>query len=86
MRTKKEIEKQIEEIKKAKTTTPARSAFGDDNHAAMDAQIEVLTKGMDADDVYAKWEDGDNYDKNRNLIHAAESAVEWLDGDDEAMD
>ena len=49
--------------------------FGDDNHAAIDAQIAVLTYDMDWEVI------GGQYGHDDNQYSAAGAARAWLDGD-----
>jgi hypothetical protein len=58
MPTPKEIAAEIKALKKLKPLIPAQSVFQDDNHAAVDAQIEVLQSNMSEDDIYTRADDG----------------------------
>lgn len=53
------------------------TAFGDDNHAAIDAQIDVLERNMDDDEIY------DRYANNDHERKAALQARAWWDGDED---
>ena len=44
MRVKKQIDKEIAALKKMKPNVRRSSAFGDNHHAAIDAQIDVLER------------------------------------------
>ena len=79
-RTKEEIARQIEGLKRMKKSLPEFSAFGDKNWEKIDAQLDVLEGLKDADDFYIdetaeEFEDGDN-----DIYSAAEEAEEWLNG------
>lgn len=79
-RTKEEIARQIEGLKRMKKSLPEFSAFGDKNWEKIDAQLDVLEGLKDVDDFYIdetaeEFEDGDN-----DIYSAAEEAEEWLNG------
>jgi hypothetical protein len=58
-KTDEEISAEIEQLRALKPKVPKLSYFGDDNHAAIDAQITVLTERLDRDQVKARFpEDG----------------------------
>ena len=67
-----EVAAEIVALKEMKPYVRQHSAFGDDNHAAMDAQIDVLEKLHSYDEIY------DLY-KVANVMDAAIDAREWLD-------
>lgn len=82
-RTKNEIDIQIAGLKAMKITLPRRSAFGDDNHAKIDAQISVLEGNKKPDYFYVdetsdEFQDGDN-----DVYSSAVDAEEWMNGDKE---
>lgn len=59
------------------------SVFGDDNRAAIEAQIAVLTERMDLDDVYDRFGEEaflieDEFDQY--ALDSAISAHDWLHG------
>jgi hypothetical protein len=74
--TPQQIAAEIAALEKAKTYAPARTMFGDDNHAKIDRQIEYLRGEIDMDSD--EWND---------LSEAEQSAVleaqAWQDGDSE---
>src|SRR6266550_4713598 len=82
MRTDKEITAEIKKLKAMKPKTIQRSFFGADHHAAIDAQVEVLTKRMETDDIYDKFpnrdETGAEEDCPSNVFEAALEAGEWM--------
>lgn len=76
--SKDEIIKEIEQLRQMKPNVRHKSAFGDDHHEAIDAQIEVLEGGLDADEIYDRFEYGP-----RNVSDGAVEASEWMDGESE---
>lgn len=60
------------------------SAFGDDNRAAIDARIEVLTRRMSVSQVYNRWgddtdaEESEEDEFDENLLECALQAAQWL--------
>ena len=71
--TKKTIEKTLKRLKKIQPKVRHYSAFGDDNHAAIFAQIAVL-EGT-APDEYNR------AGIEMEIYEAAVQAQEWLDGE-----
>lgn len=79
-KTQKEIDRQIEGLKKMKTTLPEFSFFGDSNWEKINAQLDVLEGKREPDNFYKdehseEYEDGDN-----DIYFAAVEAQDWLDG------
>jgi hypothetical protein len=70
------IQDQLTKLKEMKPKVRHFSMFGDDNQAAIEAQIQVIEKDMTEDDIYDEYES--YYD-----IHSALEARQWLDGDSE---
>jgi ABC-type sugar transport system substrate-binding protein len=54
------------------------TAFGDDNHAAIDAQCAVLREGMSMDEVYDAYGGEEDILFAQNVLDAALSAHDWL--------
>jgi ArsR family metal-binding transcriptional regulator len=79
MRTNDEINAEIAALKELKPRVRRTTAFGDDNHAAIDAQIQALTDRMDEDGLYDSWpeEEGDEC-RERDC---ARDAVDWMNGE-----
>jgi len=73
MKTKKEIEKQIEALKTVRPKIVPKSTFGEDNLERLDAQVAVLEKLMDDEDIWDRWDDED-------IISHALDARRWLEG------
>jgi hypothetical protein len=78
--TEKQIAKEIQTLKTMKPNIVRYSMFGDDNHAKIDAQIEVLEERLSEDEVYNRFEDSDNPDRTYDLVSCARYAAEWLIG------
>jgi hypothetical protein len=72
-----EIKTEIDTLKKMKPKVRQFSMFGDDHHAAIDAQIMVLQGDMDEDTICDRW-DGEELS---NLRDSALEARQWLDGE-----
>ncbi|HEV2692246.1 MAG TPA: hypothetical protein VG347_05065 [Verrucomicrobiae bacterium] len=78
MKTIDEIKTEVTKLKDMQPKIPAKSFFGDDNHGAIDAQIEVLEEDMDEDAINAK---EDSEDWSRYAAESARGAREWMDGE-----
>ena len=81
MKTQEEIKKEIKALKAIRPKVRPYSAFGDDNLAALDAQVNVLENSMEDDDIY------DMYDHADVLEYVLEVAIEagcWLNGNSES--
>lgn len=66
------VQQEIRALQAAKAYVPKAHWFGDDNHAAIDAQISVLQRRLD--NTYIKRAYGDN----GHLMVKAEQAKDWL--------
>ena len=73
------IKAQITALREIKPKVLRRSAFGDDHHAAIDAQIRVLEKGM-TENQAENYFDGDP----DNIQDAVRDALAWVEGRYEA--
>ena len=71
--TKDQIAAEIAALEKAKIYAPARTMFGDDNHANIDRQIEYLRGDLDMDGP--EWDD-----LSENEQSAVMKAEAWQDG------
>lgn len=69
MRSRQEIKRQVEGLEYSKKITPEYDMLGENNHGAIDAQIDVLQGGSSSDHK------GDGY-----IVAKAEQAEEWLIG------
>lgn len=75
IRNHEEIAEEVAKLQDLRTKVPPKTAFGDSNHAAIDAQIEVLNRDMSDNAIYRKWED------DERVVSNAQEARAWLDGD-----
>ena len=73
-----EIASEIATLKKMKPTVLRSSVFGDNHHAAIDAQVQVLSDRMDENESEDAF--GDDSD---NIRSAARDAAMWLAGEAE---
>lgn len=62
---------------------PRSTAFGENNHAAISAQVEALQEGRDLEDLDELLESGD---LDENSFDAARYAIKWRDDVDAADD
>lgn len=81
-RTREEVEAEIAKLRGMKERVRRFSAFGDDNWAAIDAQVAVLDRNMNEANIYAKWSGDDDEDDGSNpIIDSALDARAWRDGE-----
>ncbi len=80
MKTNEQITKEIEALKTVRPNVRLVTFFGDDNLAALDAQIQVLEEDMDEDDVWDEWpeEVGDQH-----VRESARHAVDWINDEED---
>lgn len=77
-RTKKEIDKEVKWLNDNIQNIRKLTAFGDNNHEAIEAQIDVLTRNLSDDEIYDNegiW--------TEHTLDAALTARRWLDGDED---
>lgn len=86
-RSKEEIQKQIDGLKRDKEKLPEYSKFGDPNWQMIDAQLSILEGREDIDD-FEEDEDLLNDGLPDEIYNAAQAASDWLDGltDDNLFD
>ncbi len=77
--------KERETLEKLKAKVPPTSGFGDDHHAGIDAQINVIDGEMTEDQIYGEYGDNDHPDgsneKPRSVLDAALDCRRWMDGE-----
>lgn len=80
MKTRAEIDHEVKWLRANRTNIRHTTFFGDDNLAAVDAEIDVLDNDLTDDDIFDSYEDVDN---ERDAAFAAAS---WRDEADPEMD
>lgn len=76
-KTAEEVAKEIETLKKMKTSIRQFSHFGDNNWEKVEVQITALQDGLDEDGVY------DAFEGNTDHEGCALAAIQWRDGEEE---
>jgi len=69
------IAKEIADLQAMKPKVKPTSAFGDNHHNAIDAQIRVLSGDIPVEDFDEEFEDAES-----NVVDAAQGALDWMDG------
>ncbi|KKM91714.1 hypothetical protein LCGC14_1225870 [marine sediment metagenome] len=82
MKTQEQIDEQIRLLKEARDKIVPTSMFGTDNIELLDAQVRVLEKDMDEDDIYDRW---DRDEEDMDVRSSAGEALKWMDDDEECM-
>jgi len=80
MRTNDEINAEIAALTAMKPKVRRHAHFGDDNHAAIEAQIRALTERFDDDDIWDEWPEEEDEEECRER-DCARDAVNWMTGD-----
>lgn len=76
-----QIKKEVAALTKMKPKVLHHSAFGDDHHAAIDAQIHVLSQGLTEDEIWDEY--GEDTGTADNVRGAALDAATWAEGGSE---
>lgn len=80
-----QIKAEVDALTKMKPTVRRFSALGEDNHASIDAQVQVLADLMSREKIYDLWETEDEEDEDGNedncVLDCALLARSWLDGE-----
>lgn len=86
-KTLEQITVEVEKLQKLKPTVRRFSAFGDDNHAAIDAAITVLSELLDGDEVRERFGAGGmDAGPMEQVLDTAVRAHAWMTGrTDEAV-
>lgn len=80
MRTQQEIDTEIAALQAVRNHVMPASMFGDDNQAAITAQIDVLESNFDAQGVAVVYGDTTAPDYDEYVHSAATEAYLWLSG------
>lgn len=78
MKTQKEIKKEVEALKAIRPKVKPYSMFGDDNLAALDAQVDVLENDLDNADIYERY---DYCNSSEHVLEAALDARNWVNNE-----
>lgn len=81
MKTDKQIQNEIKALKEIRPKVRPYSMFGDDNLAALDAQIKVLENDWDNNDIYNEY---DHIDSSEYILDAAIAAREWINDEEDS--
>jgi hypothetical protein len=76
-RTRFEIEEELGALNDLRAQVPPKTAFGDDNQDAIDAQIRVIEQRMTFEEAIDEFEEDGDY-----ILSNAQDAVRWLVDDD----
>ena len=78
-RSKREIAEEVLALDSLREGVPPQTVLGDDNQAAIDAQLKVLTECMNEEEVIEAFEEQAEY-----VLSNALDAVRWLEGEESA--
>jgi hypothetical protein len=79
-KTEEQINAEIAVLVALKPKVRQRTAFGDDNHAAIDTQLAVLRERMSSDEMYDAYGDEESDEFDQHTFDAALSAHDWMTG------
>lgn len=77
MKTIEEVQQEIKKLEEIKPKVRRLTAFGDDNHKAIEVQIDVLKGTLDENGIYEEYEDDDHLRDN------GLEALAWMKGESE---
>lgn len=81
----KQIEAEAKKLAEMKTSVRHFTTFGDDNHAAIEIQIEVLKEDMSIEDIENRGDPDIAAEEelwNESQLEAALRARQWMDGEE----
>lgn len=81
--TDEQIKQEIEKLKELKTKVRSRTAFGESNTDAIQAQIDVLEKGWTNETII--WDHFPEIEEDAHARDAAMEALAWKNGKDNAV-
>lgn len=79
-KTEEQIAAEVAALEAVKLKMRQFNGFGDNVHAAIEAQLEVLRQCMDHDDVYDAYGDEESEEFNQHTLDAALNAHDWMVG------
>lgn len=80
MKTQEQIKKEIEALKVVRSNVIPTSLFGDDNLAALDAQVKVLEENLNNDRIYDAY---DHCDSLEYILESALAARQWINDEED---
>jgi hypothetical protein len=80
-KTNSEITAEIAKLRAIKPRLPEINGMNDNNHHAVDAQVEVLEAALEGRDLDAAADDHD--DDDSSIYDAARDAANWVNGESE---
>jgi hypothetical protein len=78
MRDQQEILDEIARLEAIKPRIGHLTVFGDDNHTAIDVQVQVLVGRLSHEDIYDAWGDETDDDFSQYYLDAALDAYDWM--------
>lgn len=78
MKTKEQIDAEIQKLASLKPRVRHYSGFGDDHHEAIEAQLSVLAENMSYADIHESWGDEDAGEFAQNVLDDAIYARDWV--------
>lgn len=81
MKTDEQIGAEVASLTEMKPRVRHYSAFSDDNHEAIEAQISVLRDRMSVDEIYDAFGDEDAGEFAQNVLDDALAAHNWMNYD-----
>ena len=78
-KTQEEINIEVKKLEEMKPNVRHFTIFGDDNHEAIDAQLDALKNDIEEDTTY-DWQDDEEF--SEHACEAARQAVQWRDGEE----
>lgn len=72
--TAEQIAQEVSELKNLRDRVRRYTSFGEDNRAAIDAQIDVLENNLDEDSIYDRYD----WEGNDRQLSNALDALSWL--------
>ena len=82
-KTQAEVDEQVKKLKAIRPKVKPTTYFGDSNLDELDAQVKVLEKDMDSDEVWDEWP---REEADMEIRMSADDAVSWRDGESEVED
>jgi hypothetical protein len=79
--SKEEINNEIKALIELKPKVRKFTTFGDDNHLALDASVNVLENELNEDAIYEIYGNIENPEKSQYIVENAISTMQWMNGE-----